>query len=112
MATVIFHIGLPKTATTTLQNHLFHELNVSGTINFIGRKGESKDQDYYNHFSNLLWAIITNDDQTFKENSAQYLEVINQHIVDDRINVISEEVLSISYSEFDVMKNLQRIHDL
>ena len=112
MATVIFHIGLPKTATTTLQNYLLHELNASETINFIGRKGESGDKDYYNHFSEILWAIITNDDQTFEQNSAQYLEFINQHIVDDRINVVSEEVLSISYGEFNVMQNLQRIHDL
>ena len=37
MAKIVLHIGVPKTATTTLQNWFFYALHQKGMINYLGR---------------------------------------------------------------------------
>lgn len=41
---LIIHIGLPKTATTSIQNLLFLELHKNGVINYFGRLKTEKGQ--------------------------------------------------------------------
>lgn len=41
MKKILLHLGLPKTATTSLQHNVLRKLHEEGTINFLG-----KDLDY------------------------------------------------------------------
>ncbi len=87
---IIIHIGLAKTATTTLQRGLFSQLHNKGLINYIG-----KTSNWKNELNNL------------KENEIAYQSIMDyvvfnkiplvkaEDIVKENIlNVFSEEMLS------------------
>lgn len=103
---LILHIGLPKTATTTLQNNLFFPLHKEGKINFLGRYQSGKSNDYFNPFEDIYTGIKdkNSDLDTLKKKLASLM-------CDDKLNVISEESLAITENEiFEViLKNLSFI---
>lgn len=116
MAKILLHIGLPKTATTTLQLHLFHKLHEEEKVNFLGRYLTPKDVGYYFRINDIIYAIIKQNDEEFEENLQSYKQEVNNYIYENKLNIISEEMLTISYKKeknsLDVNRNLERVHKI
>ena len=62
---ILIHVGLPKTATTTLQNGLFPELHKDDLINYLGicnaslkKSNYSVSDDFCKHFVNSIASQI------------------------------------------------------
>jgi len=87
---LLIHIGYPKTATTTLQHKIFYELYKQNKINFLGKTllGFNKAQDMLEH-------IMLNK----KIDS-------NIKLSENKINVISEELLSSTFWYLDRNKDI------
>ena len=113
MKKVIIHVGLAKTATTTLQHDLFQRLHEEGKINFLG-----KTLNYDLKTGKAVW--INETGQLIREAcegniSIPNAEIINELLSEDKINIFSDEGLSIFYpnrgslSLEAKMNNLKRI---
>jgi len=88
---LIIHIGYPKTATTTLQHKIFYELYKQNKINFLG-----KTLLGFNKAQSILEYIMLNK----KIDS-------NIELSENKINVISEELLSSTFLYYlDKKKNI------
>jgi len=114
MAKILFHIGLPKTATTTLQLHLFHNLSLNGSINYIGRYKDPGMDGYYNKAQKILASLFTNSDEMYYENITMYRKILNERLLDkETLNVFSEEMFTISYDSEDeslhILRNIERL---
>ncbi|UZJ41952.1 sulfotransferase domain-containing protein [Prosthecochloris sp. SCSIO W1101] len=94
MAKVLIHIGLPKTATTTFQRHLFHGLHEEGYINFLGRYSTFDKDDYYNPLNDVLKSLFVDNEIDFMGKVTLYKKHIKNLIVCDKLNVLSEEKLT------------------
>ena len=73
---LIIHIGLPKTATTTIQNSLSRDL----TINYFNQKGRD-----------LLQFINSADNKLFKNNCSKLESKLDSLLTAKKLNVISFE---------------------
>ena len=95
MAKVILHIGFPKTASTTLQNSFFPVLDKK-KINFLGKTHTQRnnhlegidDKSFPPINHHLIWS------KDFWDNFAGYQEQLSELLMEDKINVFSEEMLS------------------
>jgi len=107
MADLLIHIGFPKTATTTLQENVFFELHQLGLINYLGCLRFNKSKFGGTDITSSLRKSYFILDNEFD---------ILPYLVEDKINVISDEKLSLpSYylnlqhdskaSPFDFIKN-------
>lgn len=87
---IIIHIGLAKTATTTLQRGLFGPLHNIGCVNYIGKtfkwKNELNDIEKNEQaYQSIMDYVVYNKKPIYN----------SEEIIDDnRINVFSEEMLS------------------
>lgn len=94
MKKVILHLGLPKTASTTLQHHLFQKLHDDGKINFLGKV---VDFDEHNKptFRNYAGKIIRDkcEGKIERDISSELEEILK----DDVINVFSDEGIMVCY---------------
>ena len=109
MAKVIIHIGLPKTATTTLQSCLFSGLHKMGLVNFIGKKPATIEDESYQMFSEVLSTIILDNDQKFNEKLNETIAKADELLKDDIVNVISDEVLAMYYFQVDIVMKIKRL---
>jgi hypothetical protein len=109
LAELIIHIGLPKTATSALQRLLFYKLGEDKIINFLGRKGKNGEPDCFNKLSKINNAILLDSNNEFDRKIREYQYAVNKLLVDDRINLLSEETFTISYKELDINRNIERL---
>jgi len=96
LAKILLHIGLPKTATTSLQVNLFKALHDEEKVNFLGRYMTVDNAEYYNPFGEF-YLKFANDDN-YKENIAEYRKLFYKLLDKKKINIISEEVLSLTHN--------------
>lgn len=89
MKKLIIHVGLPKTATTTLQRNLFWVLHKKGSINFLGRMNTPEYENYFNP----LGEVIYSDKDKFYE--------IQNLLSANKVNLYSEECLSLNIDHHD-----------
>lgn len=89
MKQLIVHLGLPKTATTTLQYHVFQELHEQGRLNFLGKAVYFKARDAPLRPSNYRGGDIRRACQeTIPQDIAGR---IDKMLVEDRLNIFSDE---------------------
>lgn len=89
MKQLIVHVGLPKTATTTLQHHVFQELHEQGRLNFLGKAVDLEARGAAPRQSNYRGADIRRACQeTIPQDISRR---IDQMLVDNRLNVFSDE---------------------
>lgn len=109
MAKVIIHIGLPKTATTTLQGCLFSKLHKMKLVNFIGKKPATKEDKAYQLFTEVLSAIILDDNDKFNKNLNETIAKADELLKEGILNVISDEVLAMYFFNIDIVMKVKRI---
>lgn len=107
---VLLHIGLPKTATTTLQKNLFLVLHERGVINFIGRCSMRNEDDYYNPVEEVLKGVMIEGDELFNGKIDIYRKIIADLLKGDMLNVISEEAITLPRKNYDIEKIFRRIN--
>lgn len=85
---LIIHIGIPKTASTTLQNGLFSDLHSEGLINYLGTAAlrYSELQDGEKIKSSYL--------QVMKVAEGKTLQSLHHLLSNEKLNVFSEEMLA------------------
>ncbi len=109
MYKIILHMGLPKTATTSLQNNFFLKLHEGGKINFLGRASTSTQSNYFNPVGSLLSELRTQPLDADREIVLR--RRFYAMLADDKVNVISEELLTVTSEQNHelVYENLKRI---
>ena len=112
MAKVLIHLGLPKTATTTLQHHLFEPLHLSGEINFLGKLLDIDDSTNEAVHKRTHSVIIREMIEGRKG-----VESIDELLVSDVLNVFSDEGVMCFYprtnciSVQDKVSNLKQVFE-
>lgn len=88
MKKILVHIGLPKTATTSLQENVLMQLHNDGKINFLGK---TIDNNYY-LFSKIYRELAKKelDDQEIANLKEDFDKILDRSL----LNVISSEGLS------------------
>lgn len=95
MKQLLIHIGYPKTATTTLQNHLFTVLDGEKKLNYLGRSNKiCKRFQYGEEFVSKL---------VFDNKGAN---IDSQYFSEDLLNVISNEDIVLSFKNISQNKVL------
>jgi hypothetical protein len=95
MAKILFHLGLPKTATTTLQEEFFVHLHRKGKINYIGKRGDydaiasssNTEKLYHEVYRKHLYRLRFGTDFFLEDAKKQ----INSCLDKNKLNVISDE---------------------
>jgi len=85
---ILLHLGLAKTATSSLQTNVFLKLHNTGEINFLGVSRASK----FYPFSNISRSVLSKKLSKNKLNSLR--KQANQMLTSERLNVLSEEIYS------------------
>lgn len=116
MAKILFHIGMPKTATTTLQENIFNELYKQKKINFIGRYMARGDKDFFFKPYEIVRSIRYDSEIEFNKKLPLFQKEFDSYLKENKLNIFSEELFTISYRDdvwdFDVIKNLQRVNQI
>jgi len=98
---LLVHIGLPKTATTTLQVNVFKRLHEQGDINFLGRSSTLAEDSYFNPAEGIISQLSK------KKNNAE-IEALRCHLFSimrpGLLNVLSEEAISLTHKEDHVVR--------
>lgn len=93
---VILHLGLPKTATSSLQHNVFQRLHEEGKINFLGK---CLDHDYLSGHTRVLNYVGKSVRDAAEERVD--IEVARTELLrivkDNCINVLSDEGLMVAY---------------
>ncbi|MGM0598311.1 MAG: hypothetical protein ACQETH_00720 [Candidatus Rifleibacteriota bacterium] len=92
MKKIVLHVGLPKTATTSLQSNLLMPLHSNGKINFLGRHGAFLQEGLYNPIGQILSSLKNGRNISLIRNE------LEEQLTRDLMNVISEECISISHN--------------
>ncbi|MBV1899520.1 MAG: sulfotransferase domain-containing protein [Cycloclasticus sp.] len=96
MKELLFHIGYPKTATSTLQNHLFTTLDEKKQINYLGRsnRGLSKFKAGEAMINELVFGLSNSkiDQCTLSDDVLNVIS--NEDVVLSFKNIIGNDVLS------------------
>ena len=95
MKKLIIHIGYPKTATSTIQNHFFMKLHKEGVLNFLG-KGQS-GSNKFNPSGNIVRQLT---------NSNEDIPTKRLELSTDKINVLSNEDFPLSFWNIDTQSYL------
>lgn len=104
MSKVVLHIGLPKTATTTLQKHVFFKLHKQNKINYLGKKPEAEDENKYYPLEMVINSLLNNDESEFQSKHKEYKVLVKKMIDKRKINVLSDEQLSLAICyDFEVV---------
>jgi len=105
---IALHIGLPKTATTSLQKNVLNQAHMEGRLNFLGRCGEIFESDYFFPIESIF-AKLDNNSMSDEQVSILRKELL-KYLREDILNVISEESLSLTHGFHYVrLENLKRI---
>lgn len=109
MKRLLLHLGLPKTATTTLQHHVFQPLHVNGKINFLG-----KVIDFNVHekatFRNYTGGFIR---KACEGNDVGSLsEQLNNALDENKLNVFSDEGIMVSYPGKENLPLTEKVRNL
>ena len=96
MAKILLHIGSPKTASTSLQELFFTRLHRKNLINYLGKfsfSQVSSEQErlYWNICSKITYDLLWGE--FFWDSLKNYQQKINPILLEERINVFSEERL-------------------
>jgi len=108
MYKILLHIGLPKTATTSLQCNVLTPLHAQRKLNFLGRYLEAVDDDFYNPIGKIICQL--DEEKTDQEIFALQKDLYE--ILDtSRLNVISEECISLTHNEKHILRfqNLSKL---
>lgn len=85
---LIIHIGIPKTASTTIQNGLFTDLHCEGLINYLGtailRYSDLKDGEVIRSTYSQIMKVL-------EGKSTNHLEHL---LSNDKLNIFSEEMIA------------------
>lgn len=84
MLDLIIHIGYPKTATTTIQDSWFHQLNDKGIIKYFGKVNRQDLKEKNQYF--LLYDEVIQGDKDIQDMLT---------LSENKLNVISHESLTI-----------------
>jgi hypothetical protein len=95
MYNVLIHIGLPKTATSSLQKNIFYHYHEKGLVNYLGRYTSSSHKTNHDNFGSIF-AQIKDKKLTDKEVQACTID-IEKHLQKNKLNIISEEAISSGY---------------
>jgi len=112
MKRILLHLGLPKTATTTLQHHLFQRLHDEGQINFLG-KVVAYDENGKSYFKNNTGEIIRKACEG--KVSANISARIDELLVKDMLNVFSDEGIMVFYPgqvNLPLADKIRNLHNL
>ncbi len=103
MYKILLHIGLPKTATTSLQNNVFLPLHQQNKVYFLGKAYQ------YNQFNPVFFQI--KDELLSVEKIQQLRQSLQPFLDEKKTNIISEENISVSFiSNFEVIfSNLRQL---
>ncbi|WP_415227327.1 hypothetical protein [Psychromonas sp.] len=99
MKKIVIHLGLPKTASTTLQHHLFQKLYEQGKINFLGKVLSVDDKTGQIHTTNNSGKVIRDICEGKLERSA--INTLDKILSDTLLNVYSDEGLMACYPGLD-----------
>jgi len=93
---VLLHLGLPKTATSSLQHNVLQVLHKEGKINFLGKCLDydlrTRELEIYNYSGKFI-RDAAEEKLSVEEAQARLIEVVDQ----DKLNVFSDEGLMIAY---------------
>ena len=105
---LLLHIGLPKTASTSLQNNLLYGLHKEGKINFLGKSEGVGGRGF---FSDPEIVIMLTSKKLTKEKLYKIQKKMERLLTYEKLNVLSEETLSASmgYDVEVVLHNLKII---
>lgn len=111
---VLIHLAPPKTATSFLQLNIFMPLHKENKINFLGRYLDPSFSEYYFPLQNIIHSVIFDNDTTFNNKKNALKKQLNNLLLENKLNVISEELISISYIEKhqDLHKKYTRLYEL
>lgn len=116
MKKVLIHLGLPKTATTSLQHNVLQPLHDQGIINFLGKNIDfceiSTTVKVHNYTGRFIRDVV--EGKLTIEEGRRLLET---HLVDSKLNVFSDEGIMVAYPNTqnlplaDKFKNLKVLLD-
>lgn len=93
---VLLHLGLPKTATSSLQHNVLQALHSDGRINFLGKclsyDLATKNIDIVNYTGEFI-RDAAEGKVSIKEARNDFLNILDE----DKLNVFSEEGLMVAY---------------
>lgn len=117
---VLLHLGLPKTATSSLQHNVLQRLHAEGKINFLGKclnyDLKTKKLDIKNYTGKFI-RDGAEGNITISEAQSKLVDVLDK----DSLNVFSDEGLMVAYPgkenrplsvKFDNLSEIFREYDL
>lgn len=111
MKKVLIHLGLPKTATSTLQQNVFQVLHNEGKINFLGKNLEVNEitgkVTIYNYEGKYIRDAI--EEKICLEEAAVKL---NSDLVGDKLNIFSDEGIMVAYPGMENLPLKRKINNL
>ncbi|MCF8011405.1 MAG: sulfotransferase [Clostridiales bacterium] len=121
---IIFHIGYPKSASTTLQKHLFQKhpeinnlgiyptSNIGIDTNVVDNNCVYlRDNNLYDFYCNLV--MLPSIDYFYSDNINLFEKYIKKYLCKDKINVFSNErVASVYFSHDDVKVKADRLKEI
>ncbi|WP_350594482.1 MULTISPECIES: hypothetical protein [unclassified Pseudoalteromonas] len=100
MKKLLIHLGLPKTATSTLQQNVLQTLHDSNKVNFLGKNLEVSDKTgkvtIFNYSGKYIRDAI--EEKIPFEDAVKKLEA---ELHDDKLNIFSDEGLMVAYPGAD-----------
>ena len=106
---VVVHVGYPKTATTTLQNHLFLSLQ---DVVYIGKPATYKNSK----MQKFIHTITDCEAFEYEKNYEQFLQDYNEYIISKKPIIVSEETfitgstLSGRVDRLTILKRLKQLY--
>jgi len=109
---IILHIGLHKTATTSLQYNVFYSLHNDGLINFLGVLRDDNGKEKYNVASRFLSPSML-DRRLTKRKLLKARHGLEKMLSPDKVNVFSDEMISSSldFNVGNLLANLKVIFE-
>jgi len=111
MTKILIHLGLPKTATTSLQHNVLQKLHDQGKINFLGKNLDYCDMTGRVTIHNYTGKFIR-DAAEEKITLAEARELLLQYIDKDKLNVFSDEGLMVAYPSQNNLPLKKKIENL
>ena len=96
MTRVLIHLGLPKTATTSIQHNVFQKLHDQGKIHFLGKNLDYRDKAGKVVIHNYTGKFIR-DAVEEKISLVDGRELLLKHLDSTKLNVFSDEGIMIAY---------------
>jgi hypothetical protein len=111
MTKILIHLGLPKTATTSLQHNVLQKLHDQGKINFLGKNLDYCDATGKVTIHNYTGKFIR-DAAEEKITLVEARELLPQFIDKNKLNVFSDEGLMVAYPGQSNLSLKQKIENL